>query len=381
MALATSRNLPAVRLLEQVGVSSFHRRLQDLGLHSLNERPDHYGLGLVLGSGEVTLLQLASAYAAMARMGAVIEPQLTPGAQPTPRQVGHAGAWWLTLNALDDPNARAPAFGADSVLEPEHPLAAKTGTSVGWRDNWAVGATPQVVVAVWVGNFDGSPMASVSGVTGAGPLMARVVELAHDPDSAEQDFPKPKSITRAPICLPSGMAPSELCPSVVREFFLRGTQPTEPDTWWTLTELNASGAVATGCPGAQPSLLLRYPSSAKAWAQAAGQDPWPEHDQSCISTPTQATTAGRILSPAADSVWYLDPQRDPETQAIALRGHGDSEQILTWQIDAESVAELAPHQVGRWVPSPGPHRVALLQGETVLDQVDIWVSGGTKENP
>ena len=383
VALATSRNLPAVRLLEKVGVSSFHRRLQDLGMRSLNERADHYGLGLVLGSGEVTLLQLASAYAAMARMGTVMDPRFTPAQSSAgpPRQVGLPGAWWLTLHALDDPNARAPAFGADSLLEPEHPLAAKTGTSVGWRDNWAVGATPQVVVAVWVGNFDGSPMASVSGLTGAGPLMAQVVALAHNANSGEQDFPRPKSITRALICLPSGMAPSELCPSVVREFFLRGTQPTEPDTWWTMAELNAEGALATGCPGAEPSLLLRYPSSAKAWAQAAGQDPWPRRDASCTASTTQSATSGRILSPAADSVWYLDPQRDPETQAIALRGHGDSDQTLTWQIDALPVAELAPHEVGRWVPTPGPHRVALLHGETVLDQVNIWVSGSTQETP
>ncbi|MFT5587361.1 MAG: membrane carboxypeptidase/penicillin-binding protein PbpC, partial [Cognaticolwellia sp.] len=368
------------RLLEQVGVASFHRRLEDLGF-ALEERPDHYGLGLVLGSGEVTLLQLASAFATMARQGLAIEAQLTPESTPAKRQVGEPGAWWLTLKALDDPNARAPAFGADSVLEPEHPLAAKTGTSVGWRDNWAVGATPQVVVAVWVGNFDGSPMASVSGVTGAGPLMAQVVALTHDPYSGQQDFLRPKSITRAPICLPSGMAPSENCPSVVREFFLRGTQPTEPDTWWTLAELDTSGALATGCPGAEPTLLLRYPSSAKAWAQAAGQDPWPTQDHSCTIQPTQAATSGRILSPAADSVWYLDPQRDPETQAIALRGHGDSNQDLIWLIDEQPIAELQAHQVGRWVPTPGPHRVALLQGDTVLDQVDIWVSGSTKESP
>ena len=380
VALATSRNLPAVRLLEQLGLASFHRRLEDLGF-ALQERPDHYGLALILGSGEVTLLQLASAYATMARQGLFIEAQLTPEREPAMRQVGEPGAWWLTLQALDDPNARAPAFGADSVLEPEHPLAAKTGTSVGWRDNWAVGATPQVVVAVWVGNFDGSPMASVSGVTGAGPLMAQVVELTHDPQGGQQDFPRPKSIARAPICLPSGMAPSEHCPNVVREFFLRGTQPTEPDTWWTLAELDRNGALATGCPGAEPTLLLHYPSSARAWAQAAGQDPWPTQDRSCTAQPNQPATSGRILSPPADSVWYLDPQRDPENQAIALRGYGESEQDLIWHVDEQPVAQHPSHQVGRWVPTPGAHRVALLQGETMLDQVTIWVNGTTKESP
>lgn len=373
VALATSRNLPAVRLLETVGVASFQKRLSDLGIATLDRRADHYGLGLVLGSGEVTLLDLAGAYAAMARLGKVHPPQGTPSAQSS-RQIGDPGAWWLTLHALDDPDARAPAFGADSVLEPAHPLAAKTGTSVGWRDNWAVGATPQVVVAVWVGNFDGRPMASVSGVSGAGPLMAQVVALAHDPQG-QQDFPRPNSIVRAPICLPSGMAPSTLCPNVVPERFLRGTQPTDPDTWWTLAELDEGGALATGCPGATPSVLLRYPSAVRSWAQAAGQDPWPTHDRSCITETPRASTAGRILSPAADSVWYLDPQRDPETQAIALRGQGSGEQPLTWRIDDRDLVTLPAHQAGRWVPTPGPHRVALLQGDTVLDQVEIWIGG------
>lgn len=373
VALATSRNLPAVRLLERVGVASFQKRLSDLGIDTLDRRPEHYGLGLILGSGEVTLLELAGAYAAMARLGDVRAPVSSPSTRPG-RQIGEPGAWWLTLHALDDANARAPAFGADSVLEPEHPMAAKTGTSVGWRDNWAVGATPQVVVAVWVGNFDGRPMASVSGLSGAGPLLAEVMALAHDPQGP-QDFPRPKSIVRTPICLPSGMAPSPNCPNVVPERFLRGTQPTELDTWWTVAELDESGALATGCPGATPTVLLRYPAAERAWAQAAGQDPWPSQDHSCVQVSEHASDLGRILSPAADSVWYLDPQRPAETQAIPLRGHGSGETALTWQVDGHPIAELPAHQPGRWVPTPGLHRVALLQGDTVLDQVEIWVGG------
>ena len=68
-------------------------------------------------------------------------------------------------------------------------------------------------------------------------------------------------------------------------------------------------------------------------------------------------------------------------QAIALRGHGESEQDLTWHVDGQAVAQHSSHQVGRWVPTPGPHRVALIQGVTLLDQVEIWVSGTTKESP
>ena len=129
------------------------------------------------------------------------------------------------------------------------------------------------------------------------------------------------------------------------------------------------------------SQTMIQPSSAKAWAQAAGKDPWPTQDHSCTVQPNQPATSGRILTPPANSVWYLDPQRDPEAQAIALRGHGESEQDLTWHVDGQAVAQHSSHQVGRWVPTPGPHRVALIQGVTLLDQVEIWVSGTTKESP
>ena len=161
-ALGNSRNLPAVRLLESVGVATLHRRLQDAGLTTLDERPAHYGLGLSLGDGEVRLDELTAAYARLAR-----------------GEIGEAWAAWEVIQVLDDPDARAAAFGVDSVLEPAFPLAVKTGTSVGWRDNWAMGVTPEVAIGVWVGNFDGEPMHDVGGVTGAGPLLRAVAEAAH----------------------------------------------------------------------------------------------------------------------------------------------------------------------------------------------------------
>src|SRR5207302_10949316 len=121
------------------------------------------GLGLVLGDGEVTLYELARAYMALANGGAPF--------------AGKAAAALVT-DILADPAARAPAFGLDNVLRFPYPVAAKTGTSRAFTDNWTVGFTRERTVAVWVGNMSGETMHHVSGITGAGPLFHRAMSLA-----------------------------------------------------------------------------------------------------------------------------------------------------------------------------------------------------------
>ncbi|MED5371584.1 MAG: penicillin-binding protein 1C [Myxococcota bacterium] len=379
VALATSRNLPAVRLLEEVGLASFHTRLQALGMAHLDKRAAHYGLGLVLGAGEVTLSELAAAYATLGRQGVHKPLQLQPTEQPAPQQIGTPASWFLVQHALDDPDARAPAFGADSALEPEFPWATKTGTSVGWRDNWAVGVSPRYVVAVWVGNFDGRPMVQISGVSGAAPLMRAIAERLHGPDTPA--FKRPPGVVRAPICLPSGMAPSPECPRVRSELFLAGTIPLEPDDWWVQAQIGADGSLATGCPSSSPTLLLRYPTRYRSWAQATGQDAWPTLDRSCVDTSApQQASLGRITSPAPDAVFYLESDRPLDQQALHLRAAVDAPAPLEWYVDQELLASAEPHRSTRWIPSAGPHTITLRQSGAELDQIQIWV-GRSQESP
>lgn len=221
-ALATSRNLPAVRMLELVGVAELRKRLKQLGFGGLEQRPDHYGLALALGDAEVSLHDLVQGYLALATEGRV--RGLTTSlerSEPGPT-VLDAEACALILDALDDPTARAAAFGVDSVLEPDFPMAAKTGTSVGWRDNWAVGVTPEHVIGVWVGNFDNSPMRDVSGITGAGPILRQVADLTWT--GARTDLTR-TALERGPICPDTGLRRGDTCPNVLSERFATGTAP------------------------------------------------------------------------------------------------------------------------------------------------------------
>ena len=217
-ALANSLNVPAVRVLSMLGVNALLDRLHQLGFDHLDKPASYYGLGLTLGSGEVSLWELVRAYMTMERAGSAIPLRTTLDALPAaPVQIGDSATWRLVTDMLADPHARALSFGVNSILRLPFPAAVKTGTSSDFRDTWTVGFTRDYTVGVWVGNFDGSAMRDVSGVTGAGPLWSRIMlHLYEDRDAAA--FPAPQGFARVPICATTGRRPQRSCAAVVMEW-------------------------------------------------------------------------------------------------------------------------------------------------------------------
>ncbi|MEH1852452.1 MAG: penicillin-binding protein 1C [Nostoc sp.] len=228
IALANSLNVPAVRVLEKVGVETFLERLHQLGFEHLNQTPEHYGLGLTLGSGEVSLWELAHAYLTIARLGDAtsLVSTFSNSAIPTDAMnrvstsdtLPNHRIWQLITNILSDNHARATAFGVNSVLNLPFPSAVKTGTSSNFRDTWTVGFTTDYTVATWVGNFNGEPMRQVSGVTGAAPLWNRIMLHLHE-HQEPAGFPPPEGLVQLPVCAISGLRPTPDCTSVVQEYF------------------------------------------------------------------------------------------------------------------------------------------------------------------
>jgi len=252
-ALASSFNVPAVDLADRLGAAALLETLHDAGFASLDRSPDHYGLGLALGNGEVTLLELANAYRGLANGGVsrpvrlIDESAGTPWHTPNgsgnpsisvaasrdgigPRFMS-SGAAAIVLDILQDPVARIPGFGIETVLDFPFPAASKTGTSRHFTDNWAVATTASFTVAVWVGNFSGRPMQGVSGMTGAGPLLYRsVLQVAKR--YAPGLLPTPDAVGAEPvtICSLSGLRATASCPSMI-EWFLPGSAPVAYDDW------------------------------------------------------------------------------------------------------------------------------------------------------
>lgn len=190
-ALANSYNVPAVATLSDIGLAYYSHLLKNFGFHSLNKPISHYGLSLTLGSGEVTLLELTNAYAALSRGGAYLketvhyvgEDHALPPDCCTSTEVLHNAKYYAhqITEILSDPQARLKTFGWNQDLDiQEQPVAVKTGTSYQLRDNWTVGYTSDVAVGVWVGHNDATPLLTeeggTTGATGAAPVWHAVMQ-------------------------------------------------------------------------------------------------------------------------------------------------------------------------------------------------------------
>ena len=197
-ALACSLNVPAMRELNALGgPAPLHRLLTTLGLSTLDDNATIYGLGLTIGNAPVRLVELANAYAALARGGRYFPPVLFPD-PAVPHEENRlpfaATSYYLIADILADPAARAPSFQPGGPLDLPFRCAVKTGTSSDFRDNWCLGFTPEFTVGVWAGNFENQPMKGLSGVSGAGPIFHRTMLRLHR-DKPPTWFSRPAGLT------------------------------------------------------------------------------------------------------------------------------------------------------------------------------------------
>jgi len=360
-ALANSYNVPAVELTDTLGPERVLEVLRQAGFTSLEDSAEHYGAGLVLGNGDVSLWELARAYRGLAR-GGVVEPlrlvraaqapggdRLDPVLELVPRRFLPPDAVALLTDLLSDEGARAPAFGLDNALRLPFPVAAKTGTSRAYVDNWTVGFTHERTVAVWVGNFDGRPMQRVSGITGAGPLFSRVMRRAMAGVRPAPLVDRAR-FERVRICPLSGHRAGEACPGSYEEVFLPGTAPAEPCAMHRLS-------------GGRPVLALdaRY----AGWAERERLDVAP-------AAPSAAETPG-FLTPRDGDEFLLETGVPLSSQTIPVRVRGAGQ----LRVDGAAVPVDALGRT-RLALLPGRHRLELVRAgtATALQSVEIQIRGG-----
>lgn len=260
-ALANSYNIPAVKALEYVGVyddpntaeqDGFINFARRLGITSLN-RTD-YGLALTLGGGEVSLLEMTSAFQVLANEGRKVAPVaitkvvdhqgvvLFEYQPPAGDQVVRSAHAYMISSILSDSAARAPMFGFNSILNLPFQAAAKTGTTNDFRDNWTMGYTPDLVVGVWVGNADYTPMINTTGVEGAAPIWAQIMQAGINryKGGNATPFARPSDVVDTTICTVSGTQPSEYCPTYKTEIFASDQQPLPKDQdLWLKTAIDS----------------------------------------------------------------------------------------------------------------------------------------------
>ncbi len=239
-ALGNSLNVPAVKTLAYVGVNEVINLAHKIGITTMTE-PDRYGLSLVLGGAEVKLLELTSAYGALAARGQWTEPisvlkvvdnrgRVLEQNKPQPlRQVFDPEAAYLVSNILSDDSARVPTFPAGGYLTlPGRPVAAKTGTTQSYRDAWTVGYTPDLVTGVWAGNNDNSEMDRAAGYAVASPIWNAYMRQA-TANMPVKEFVAPEGIRSIMVDEVSGKLPTDASLNTKTEVFASWSAPTESD--------------------------------------------------------------------------------------------------------------------------------------------------------
>lgn len=224
-ALGNSLNIPAVRAAAAVTPARLLDRLQALGFDSLDRHPDFYGEGLALGNGEVTLLELVSAYASLARGGVYRRPRIleTESRSADGRRVFDPEVSSLVADILSDADARRLEFSRNGILTLPSPTAVKTGTSNDYRDAWAVGFTDRHTVGVWMGNLDLREMLGVSGAIGPAVVLRSIFAELGRGTEARSLFLSPR-LARSEICSLTGSRPVGGCPTTT-EWFRPGRTP------------------------------------------------------------------------------------------------------------------------------------------------------------
>ncbi|MEZ0300325.1 MAG: penicillin-binding protein 1C, partial [Candidatus Methylacidiphilales bacterium] len=353
LALGNSLNISAVNALDHAGgAQPLIDRLQKLGVTTLTKPASHYGLGISIGNAEMRLLELTNAYASLARMGRYkpwrawyAQDELPDTSAGTP--VHDPLCTWQIADMLTDNDARALTFGRDSYLRLPFPVAVKTGTSTDWRDNWAVGYTPEFTVGIWIGNFSNLPMRDVSGVTGAAPLFREIFLHLHKRYGTSW-YERPAEMVQLPIHPILGKVVPPEHPQAVMEYFRPGHIPE-----------NASPSDFD----AQDRVLL--PPSYKEWVDS--QQNWLGDKVAVDPARHESLT---IVAPVSGATYYLDPDLPDSSRRLLLRAKGSGDR--TW-----SSSTLRTYTGENGQPyatlAPGRHQL-VLSDPTTGEELKTWIT-------
>jgi len=275
--------------------------------------------------------------------------------QPETRSVLSPALAYLMIDILADDSARWAGFGRSSPLEVDRPAAVTAGADAATADSWTLGVTPDRVVGVWLGNTDGSPMRSIDSLNGAAAVWHAMLRYAHA-SLPRDSWPTPPEISQVEVCDPSGMLPTVYCPTVVRELFLQGTEPTHYDTLYQPYRINReTGKLATLYTPAkmvEERVFLVPPPEAAAWAESAGLEPPPREYDTLIEV-SQGQDGVRINSPAPfaylrGDVTVTGEAEDPDLDFFRLqvgRGLNPTEWI---QIGEDQTSAMPSGGLGIW---------------------------------
>ena len=348
-ALARSLNIPAVRMLKSFGVANFHQTLTRCGMSTLDYDATHYGLSLILGGAEVTLLDLVSAYRNLGN-----QVNAYP-ATPVYQQVHYAsqfsdtlstwpfdaGTAWATLEAMSkvtrpDEQASWEVFGGSQKI------AWKTGTSYGFRDAWAVGVTPKYTVGIWVGNASGEGRPGISGLNAAAPILFDVFNIL---PGSSWFSPPANALTTTQTCSLSGMRASDRCAAVQNEQIPKTSLQSGACTYchWVHLDQSRTFRVSANCYPTENMIRESWfeLSPLEAWfykkRNAFYQSP-PNWIPGC--QPMENGNAIRMIYPRESSNVFIPRELDGMQEKVVLKAaHVRSDAVIYWHLNDQYLGQ------------------------------------------
>jgi len=327
-ALGCSLNVPAVFALSQLGARPAFYQLQKWCFDFPQGLAD-YGAGFVLGNAETQLVDLAAAYAGLARGGSAMRAKFLSAEHQPINRIASEEATAIITDILCDNEARQKSFGSHSPLAFEQRVAAKTGTSSGFRDTWTVGFDKEHTVAVWAGNFDGRPMRDTFAVRAATPLWAAVMHELLRRDHPLDPPVEHGRLVRREICKATGLLPSRFSSATLSELFLTRTEPSEDSADYFARD---------------GKLLL--PDAYSRWC-ASRDNTIGAHVRSDF----------RITNPPANARYQIDPALPPSQQMVELTAAFASD--VEWFVNGK---QISPQHDSRffWQLAPGEWNVRAV---------------------
>ena len=365
-ALSQSLNAPFVALLKDAGVERFLSELRGMGATGLDPAPGRYGLNAIVGGLELSPLEVAGMYAALAENGRFRPLALVTGGRPvTARQAFSPGAAFLTRQALS--RRDRPDFPDRSAIRGlPGDIHWKTGTSYGHRDAWAAGSGPRFTAVVWTGNFDQSSSASLVGADASGPLLFDLLEGLSSGTRVAPAAP-PSDLVEVEVCAYSGYPAGDDCPDHKRVLAPRSSVPTQKCPFHTSVEVDVHTGLALAPTCRQGHDVERR--HFLAWPQAVRR--WLHDDQRALPEPPalspDCTEVARdtgglsLVSPAPGQVALLMPGIPEDRQRIPLEANARATRVrLSWFVDGAFLGTTASQDRLWWQPSPGHHEVAVM---------------------
>jgi len=360
-ALVNSLNIPAVKLLEQIGLNNFIVFLENSGFNQIRKQKNKLGLSLILGGCGTNLQELTRLFSAFARKGKLYPLQFTLNdKEEKGEQVFSESSSYLTAQILAGINRSDIVNLSNYSKLPK--FAWKTGTSYGKRDAWTIGFNPNYTIGVWMGNFNGVGSPNLSGAEAAVPLLFDLFN-AIDYDSDVKWFEMPEELHTREVCSESGMIPTQFCTNRVRDFAIKNQSSNEVCNIHKPVYVNLDESVQY-CTGCLPSsdykkaVYAVYQPELTVWLSKNSYDYHkpPPHNPNC--TAKFAEAGPKILSPSQDYEYFLEKNSGQE---ILLLAASDS-RVKThyWYVNEKFVKKTKPGERVFFIPEEKELKITCL---------------------